>query len=73
MHSGQDTDFYLKKGFKVVAVEANPKLCDEGKVKNLPTIIKTGRLTIVNKGISKSSYKSDYFMSMKTKSVWSFF
>ena len=26
MHIGQDTEFYLKKGFCVVAVEANPKL-----------------------------------------------
>jgi FkbM family methyltransferase len=26
MHIGQDTDFYLKKGFKVIAVEANPLL-----------------------------------------------
>jgi len=25
-HKGEDTDFYLKKAFKVVAFEANPKL-----------------------------------------------
>jgi FkbM family methyltransferase len=28
-HKGEDTEFYLKKGFRVVAVEANPKLCTE--------------------------------------------
>ena len=26
MHTGRDTDFYLKKGFNVVSVEANPEL-----------------------------------------------
>lgn len=27
-HLGEDTDFYLKKGFKVVAIEANPGLAE---------------------------------------------
>ena len=27
-NDGQDSDFYLKKGFRVVAVEANPALCE---------------------------------------------
>ena len=26
-HLGEDSEFYLRKGFKVVAVEANPELC----------------------------------------------
>lgn len=26
LHRGEDTDFYLKKGFHVVALEANPEL-----------------------------------------------
>ena len=30
MHVGQDTEFYLKKGFRVVAVEANPILAELG-------------------------------------------
>ena len=27
-NDGQDADFYLKKGFRVVEVEANPALCE---------------------------------------------
>ena len=27
-HNGDDVDFYLKKGFKVVAIEANIELCN---------------------------------------------
>ena len=26
MHKGEDTDYYLQKGFRVVAFEANPDL-----------------------------------------------
>ena len=28
MHIGQDTEFYLKKGFRVVAIEADPTLAE---------------------------------------------
>ena len=27
MHEGEDSEFYLLKGFRVVAVEADPDLC----------------------------------------------
>lgn len=27
MHVGDDTAYYLRRGFNVVAVEANPELC----------------------------------------------
>ena len=29
LNRGEDSDFYLKKGFQVVAVEANPELCTQ--------------------------------------------
>ena len=28
MHKGEDTEFYLKKGFRVVAIEADPDLAN---------------------------------------------
>ena len=34
-HNGQDSDFCLKKGFTVFAVEANPELCDVLKLRFL--------------------------------------
>lgn len=30
MHNGDDSDYYLKKGFRVIAIEANPTLCALG-------------------------------------------
>ena len=32
LHRGEDTDFYLKMGFGVVAVEANPELIAQCKI-----------------------------------------
>jgi FkbM family methyltransferase len=58
---GQDTEFYLKKGFSVVAVEANPGFgakiqdrCDEA--------IKKGLLTIVSAVIAESSDPRPFFV-----------
>jgi hypothetical protein len=30
-HQGEDTAFYLKKGFRVVAFEAHPRLAENGR------------------------------------------
>ena len=51
MHSGLDTRFYLGKGFRVVAVEANPSLAAAARAQ-FRTDIEAGRLVIVEKAIA---------------------
>lgn len=51
LHRGEDTEFYLKKGFRVVAIDANPELCDLAETK-FREYIAADRLIIVNKAIS---------------------
>ncbi len=51
MHIGQDTDFYLKKGFRVIAVEASPVLARQG-ARKFAQAIDDGRLIILNLGVS---------------------
>lgn len=54
LHHGQDTDFYLKKGFRVVAFEADPgnaAFCRE----RFKDAIKAGRLTIVEGAITEGA------------------
>ena len=29
-HNGDDSDFYLRKGYNIVAIEANPELVNKG-------------------------------------------
>ena len=50
MHKGEDTEFYLLKGFRVVAFEANPDLIEFCR-KKLKEFVDQGQLTIVEGAI----------------------
>lgn len=52
LHHGEDTEFYLAKGFRVLAVEANPDLCAEVG-KRLASAVADGSLTIANRAIAE--------------------
>ena len=74
MHKGEDTAYYLKKGFRVVAFEANPELIALGRQK-FADAIKDRRLTIVEGAITKDSLAgptdlSVSFFKNETLSVW---
>lgn len=68
MHKGEDAAFYLKKGFDVVGIEANPQLC-ETCARRFVTEVASGRLQIINKAISNSGGAIDFFFN-EQKSVW---
>jgi FkbM family methyltransferase len=74
MHKGEDTEFYLRKGFRVVAFEADPDLADRGREK-FSVFIDQGQLTIVEGAIVcpdslKVGQKTITFYKNDTKSVW---
>jgi len=50
MHKGEDSEFYLKKGFRVIAFEANPDLVKSCK-ERLKEFIDAGKLIIVEGAI----------------------
>jgi len=50
MNNGDDTGFYLKRGFDVVAVEANPALCQMAEAR-FAEAIAAGKLTIIKAAI----------------------
>lgn len=68
-HNGDDADFYLAKGFRVVAVEANPELVETG-LRRFNLDVRAGRLILINKAISEGSGKVDFFVHA-TKTEWS--
>ncbi|MEA3059940.1 MAG: hypothetical protein QOE50_1352, partial [Sphingomonadales bacterium] len=51
MHDGDDSHFYLRKGFRVVAVEADPDVC-RATAERFPSFLETGQLKIVNRAIA---------------------
>jgi len=64
MHIGKDTEFYLKKGFDVVAIEANPTLVDTVQTK-LAQYISKGRLVIHNVAIAPYEGEIDFYINDK--------
>lgn len=68
MHEGEDSKFYLLKGFRVVAVEADPDLCDAA-AERLREYTATGQLTIVNRAIAPTPGPVTFYRS--ERSGWS--
>lgn len=70
-HNGDDSSFYLKKGFTVVALEANPDLIEEGK-KRFIKEVKNKKLFLINKAVTgtNSKRKLKFYVNPK-RSDWS--
>lgn len=71
MHIGQDTKHYLSKGYKVIAVEANPQLAAANKLK-FKAAIDNGQLVIENVGISDKKGILPFYVNSSV-SEWSSF
>lgn len=69
MHDGADTAFYLAKGFRVVAVEANPALVAAGE-ERFAQAIDEGRLRIIGAAIAETSGTVELAVS-DDMSIWS--
>jgi FkbM family methyltransferase len=68
MHRGEDTEFYLQRGFTVLGVEANPFLVTALKEK-FRSYIESGQLTIVDKAINSKPGKARFSINTRN-SVW---
>lgn len=60
MHIGNDTDYYLRKGYKVVAIEANPALCEQARRRFADRL--GDDLEILNVGITQVPDERDFFV-----------
>jgi FkbM family methyltransferase len=69
MHEGEDTDFYLRKGFEVVAFEANPELIARCKDR-FKDAIAQGRLRIVEGAIAPASAGETVTFYKNAYSIW---
>jgi FkbM family methyltransferase len=66
LHRGEDTEFYLKKGYRVVAFEANPDLVAECQAR-FSHAISAGALTIVEGAIAPPGTKGPVRFFKNTK------
>jgi FkbM family methyltransferase len=67
-HLGEDTDFYLRKGFRVVAIEANPELAERLR-ERFRSNLSDGSLSLIEAAIAENPGGVDFYVN-KSKSVW---
>jgi FkbM family methyltransferase len=67
-HLGEDTHFYLKKGFKVVAIEANPVLAEKLR-ERFRSNLADGSLVVVNAAIAENAGEVGFYVN-QSLSVW---
>ena len=70
-HTGGDTAHYLRHGYNVVAIEANPQLAADALRRFAPEI-HSGKLTVLNVGIVGTTGTSTFWICDR-KSDWSSF
>ena len=73
LHKGEDAELYLKKGFRVVGVEANTELCETARHR-LFQYVESGQLTIVNAAITEKAgpvgfYRNEQISVLGTTSL----
>lgn len=68
---GEDTEFYLAKGFRVLAVEANPLLCRELR-QRLAGPLAEGRLVLLNLGLWSEAGAATFYVN-EDNDHWSSF
>lgn len=69
MHWGRDTEFYIAKGFRVAAVEANPDLAQKNAAR-FADHLDTGRLRILNVAVAPHSGTLPFWI-VDTNDDWS--
>lgn len=71
MNNGDDTDYYLKKGFRVVAIEAIPTLCALA-AERFKADVASGRLIICNIGVAPVRGEMSFYIN-HNHNEWSSF
>jgi FkbM family methyltransferase len=68
-HKGEDSDFYLNKGFRVIAIDASDKLC-EAVQKRFQDHNKKNNFKILNYAVTEKDNETITFYENTDNSVW---
>lgn len=70
VNNGDDTAYYLRCGFRVVGVEANPDLVDQVKAR-FADQVRDGRLVVLNVAVGAEDGEATFHVSEGNRGVWS--
>ncbi|MBE9005525.1 FkbM family methyltransferase [Fortiea sp. LEGE XX443] len=68
VNTGQDTEFYLKKGFKVIGIEAQPSTYESAK-QRLKYYLDKGQLILLNVAVSPKDEPVSFYANLE-KDFW---
>jgi FkbM family methyltransferase len=63
MNNGDDTAFYLGRGFNVIALDANPTLCETAR-RRFASAVDEGRLAIVHAAIAAQTGEATFHVNL---------
>jgi FkbM family methyltransferase len=69
-YDGADTAYYLRQGYRVVSIEADPTLADELRTR-FATEVSAGHCTILNVGVADEAGEATFYVSELP--IWSSF
>lgn len=69
IHRGEDTAYYAKLGYRVVAFEANPSLAEECR-RRFSREIDSGRVTVVEGAIAPADHGDRVTFYVSSETVW---
>lgn len=70
-HNGDDTAYYLERGYRVLAVDANPAVVDAG-IQRFERAIAEGRLMLRNVGIAETADTLKFYVNEADSKLSSF-
>jgi FkbM family methyltransferase len=71
MHNGDDTAYYLSRGYNVVAVDADPVQAEKG-LQRFREFVASGQLKILNVGVAKEEGEFNFYIN-EVKPEWNSF
>ncbi len=71
MNNGDDTDYYLTKGYNVVAIDANSTICEKAR-RRFSDAIAAKKLIIINAGISDKRSVDTFYINVGDDKISTF-
>lgn len=71
MHNGDDSAYYLAKGYEVVGIDANPNLCAACTIR-FEREIAEGRMTVLNTGVGPAEDRMIFHINERESQLSSF-
>jgi FkbM family methyltransferase len=71
MNAGEDIPYYVKKGYRVVGIEANPDLAQQVSEQYAP-LVESGEVTVVNVGVGAQAGRLPFHIHLNKSGLSSF-